>query len=131
MAGLKPNRAIVRIVEGQECERVHRSLTLAQADRIIEIISMQIVIEDMHKEVSDKVTKRRKMEIESQNRATKIINQNFAVGDFMMVCTPTKEKHELTFKCSGTCRFITATIPLVYIIVQVVQISRSKPIASV
>jgi len=79
MTGIRPNRPIARI---EKTTSIHETklLDTARAAQIINIQELQNAVDLLHKDVSTKVTTRRKQAIAAHNKATNIVEpKNFTL----------------------------------------------------
>ena len=114
MTGIRPRRVALRILQDSSPPFMDKSLTRARTEQLIQINKLQEGLDALHKDVSDRIGKRRKRAIAAHNRATNIVAPQFAVGDFVLVRRQVTPGHKLAFQWCGPRR-ITATLsPLVY-----------------
>ena len=116
MTGIRPRRAILRIISDVDAPNSAKTLTVARAQQIISIEKLQRSIDDLHKNVSEKITSKRRREIEAHNRSTNIVVPRFSIGDFVLVRRPHNRGHKLQFRWCGPKRVAGICSPLVYMV---------------
>lgn len=114
MTGIEPKRAILRILPNNPNVTKATSLDHARAAQVIAIRTLQDDLDNVHKDVSEAVSTRRKRAIAAHNKATNIITPSFDVGDFVLVRRSNDIGHKLRFKWFGPCRITAVYSSLVY-----------------
>lgn len=124
MTGIAPNRPIMHIIPQSDSVKTKaKSWTQDQAESIVSISELQSAMDNMHKEVSYLVSKRRERAIAAHNKATNIVSPAFEVGDLVLVRRATDRGHKLRFRWYGPCRISASHSSLVY---SVESLSRDK-----
>ena len=68
----------------------------------------------MHKDVQEKINKKRLSEIQRHNNNTNIVSPSFNIGDFVIVRRATDKGHKLQFKWTGPAVITAVHGKLVY-----------------
>lgn len=114
MTGIKPNRPMSRILPSNlktiQSKMIH---TVRQSQKTY-INNLQTSLENMHKDVSEKVTNRRKKAVATHNKATNIVEPKFELGDIVLVRRAVDRGHKLQFKWYGPLRIDKVYSSLVY-----------------
>jgi hypothetical protein len=53
-------------------------------------------VEQLHKEVTDKVSRQRRKQMEAHNASTHLVPPNFFPGDYVLRAEPKRVQHKLT-----------------------------------
>lgn len=85
MTGLKPSTYPLRLFTKDTKAGEPVELERARAYQRLEIDRLQRELDGLHKEAAERITAKRKKQIEQHIRRTDIISVNFAVGDFVLV----------------------------------------------
>lgn len=116
MTGIKPHGIMMAIL-GNDCARSPlMELSHTRASQLIKIEEVQTRLDEMHKEVEERVSSQRKNAIERHNRATNLQQPNFNIGDLVLVRRSNKNGHKLSFKWCGPRRIIGTAGPLVFVV---------------
>lgn len=70
----------------------------------------------MHKDISERVTNARTKQIATPNQRTNIIQPNFSLGDFVVVCHVQDKGHKLNFQGIGPLRIVKFYSDLEYVV---------------
>ena len=112
MTGIRPTRdsslqGDLRFIHGGD-------LTRNKIGTITNLDELQKAIENVHKNVSDRVSAERARQIHAHNKHTKVVTPSFTLGDFVLVKRPQEKGHKLLFKWTGPRRVSKILHPLVY-----------------
>lgn len=102
------------------------SLSEVRAKQLINIEKIQENLEQMHKEVLDKVEKTREKSRAIHNRKTNVRPYNFHEGDFVLVRTKKHRVHKLCFKWVGPKRINRVISNSVYEVQDLVKTTFEK-----
>lgn len=117
MTGIRPRRALLQVMPGRilsDAEEI--SISRGDAERLAQVENLQTDLHEMHRDVSERINARRKRAIDAHNAATNIIVPSFVVGDYVIVCKPTKREHKLAFRWCGPRRVVAVTSPAVCVV---------------
>jgi hypothetical protein len=73
----------------------NHSLSFIKAQQLAESIKLANQVEKIHKEVSEKVSRQRRKQMEAQNAYTHLVQPNFSPGDFVLKAEPRRSQHKL------------------------------------
>lgn len=93
---------------------VAKSITHARAIHVFKVGELQVLLDDMHREVHISVTGLHQQAISKQNLKTNIVSPSSSTGESVSACRATYRGHKLCLKWFGPCRVIAAHGPLVY-----------------
>jgi len=111
-----PSNALTSIVRIQdEIERVH-SIEEVKLRKIANIELLQNSIEDMHRDVAERSSKKRKAAVESHNRRTHIRPINFVEGDFVLRAVPDRNRRKSSLRWKGPFRIVECRSDYIFLI---------------
>ena len=110
---MQPVRPLLRALPMAEFRHCP-SLTEARARQVMQIESVQNALDDMHRDVSDRVDARRRRAIADHNERTGVQPVNFARGDFVLVRRAVDHGHKLNYRWVGPRRVLAEISPLVF-----------------
>lgn len=84
--------------------------------RKIEIDKLQQSIEEMHSDVSVRVTESQKRQVDAHNRKTNVTSFNAEVGEFVLIREMKPGRHKLSFHWFGPRRVIEVRSPSTYLV---------------
>lgn len=84
------------------------------------------MVDSMHKDTAEKVTKARQKQINTHNKRTNIIEPSFHVGDFVVVRRAQGKGHKLNFRWTGPRRIIKVYSDLIYDVEKITDRSVEK-----
>ena len=111
--GMRPTRPLLRALplgEFQHCT----TLDEARARQVMYVESLQQALDNMHRDVTERVTARRKRAIEDHNRHTGVQPVNFSRGDFVLLRRAVDSGQKLNYRWVGPRRVFSETSPLVF-----------------
>jgi hypothetical protein len=79
----------------------NQSLSFTRAQRLAESTKLSQQFEQLHKEVTDKVSRQRRKHMEAHNANTHLVQPNFCVGDYVLRAEPKRVQHKLTLIWNG------------------------------
>ena len=129
MTGLTPARYPLRLIPRQEGDQ-ELTLDRVRSLQLVNIESLQKCMEQLHKQVDERITKNRMRQIREHNKRTNIIKPQFEVGDFVLVRKPNKKGHKLSFKWKGPKRITDTINSLFYEVTGLVDVKSEKVHAS-
>ena len=88
----------------------------ADAKQLLQIQDLQTALEEMHRDVDERVDASRKRAIRMHNEKTNVQKVNFHVGDFVLVRRAKTGGHKLAFKWAGVRRVVEAKSALVFVV---------------
>lgn len=100
MTGLSPSRSFLKPDVDADCSTA-TPLETIRVRQMVRIGSLQASIENMHKDVHEKVTRNRLRHIERHNADTRVNSSTFDVGDFVLVRRAQNKGHKLSFRWKG------------------------------
>lgn len=114
MTGIVPSRPITPIVPTNG--DMLNGITVSEADgkNLINIDALQNSLHNIHKDVSEKVSHRRKTGIASHKKSTNVVEPRFEVGDFVLVRRAFDRGHKLQYKWFGLLHIDQVHSPLFY-----------------
>jgi hypothetical protein len=80
---------------------VNHSLSFIKAQQLAESAKLTQKVEQLHKEVTDKVSRQRRKQMEAHNANTHLVQPNFSPGDYVLRAEPKRVQHKLTLICTG------------------------------
>lgn len=114
MTGIRPRRQEFKFeLAGNDDTRIF-SVGRARTMQVIEIERLQSALDNMHKDVAQRVARNRKKHIDEHNRKTNLILPDFKLGDFVLVRKAGKVGHKMSFRWVGPRRVVRALGELVY-----------------
>lgn len=107
MTGILPRRRILWDIP--YIARIYRlhSLQSATPERVCNITYLQESLHEMHEDVQQLISDRRRPAIEAHNSSANIVTPNFIVGDFVVISKPTRPAHKLSFRWFGPRRVVS------------------------
>ena len=114
MTGIIPNRPITRIIPATGSIVNAINFSEAEGQKLINIDALQNNLHHLHKDVSEKVSRRRRKAIAAHNKATNIVEPRFEICDFVLVRRAVDRGHKLQYKWVGPLRIEQVHSPLVY-----------------
>ena len=94
--GMRPCRPLMHALHFKDHGNIGSHYEV-RARQLIKIEELQGALGLMHKDVSERVSKRRKNSIKAHNKKTNIQSINFSIGDFVLVRVAGKKGHKLEF----------------------------------
>jgi hypothetical protein len=82
----------------------NQSLSFSRAQQLAESTNLSKQVEQLHKEVTDKVSRQRRKQMEAHNANTHLVQPNFCVGDYVLRAEPKRVQHKLTLIWKGPCQ---------------------------
>jgi hypothetical protein len=79
----------------------NQSLSFIRAQKLAESTKLTQQVEQLHKEVTDKVSRQRRRQMEAHNANTHLVQPNFYVGDYVLRAEPNRVQHKLTLIWKG------------------------------
>jgi hypothetical protein len=79
----------------------NHSLSFIKAKQLAESTKLTQHVEQLHKEVTDKVSRQRRKQMEAHNANTHLVQPNFCVGDYVLRAEPKRVQHKLTLIWKG------------------------------
>jgi hypothetical protein len=79
----------------------NHSLSFIKAQQLAESTKLTQHVEQLHKEVTDKVSRQRRKQMEAHNANTHLVQPNFCVGDYVLRAEPKRIQHKLTLIWKG------------------------------
>jgi hypothetical protein len=79
----------------------NHSLSFIKAQQLAESTKITNQVEKLHKEVSEKVSRQRRKQMQAHNAHTHIVQPNFTSGDYVLRAEPKRFQHELTLVWKG------------------------------
>jgi hypothetical protein len=79
----------------------NQSLSFIRAQKLAESTKLTLQVEQLHKEVTDKVSRQRGKQMEAHNANTHLVQPNFYVGDYVLRAEPKRVQHKLTLIWRG------------------------------
>lgn len=79
----------------------NQSLSFIKAQQLAESTKFALQVEQLHKEVTDKVSRQRRKQMEAHNANTHLVQPNFSPGDYVLRAEPKKVQHKLTLIWKG------------------------------
>jgi hypothetical protein len=76
-------------------------LSFIRAQQRTESAKLSKQVEQLHKEVTDKVSRQRRKQMEAHNANTHLVQPNFCVGDYVLRAEPKRVQHKLTLIWKG------------------------------
>ena len=120
MTGLKPCRTnLAPSVEYKKAQG--KTMEEAKCSQLIKIDDLQGAMDDMHKDVFERIRGNRAKEIKAHNRKTNLTAPQFEIGDFVLVRRAQDKGHKLSFKWQGPMRITRTINPLVYEVTSLVN----------
>jgi hypothetical protein len=77
------------------------SLTFIKAQQLAESTNLTQQVEQLHKEVTDKVSRQRRKQMESHEADTHLLQHNFGRGDYVLRAEAKRVQHKLTIIWKG------------------------------
>jgi hypothetical protein len=74
----------------------NKSLSIIKAQQLAESVKFTKQVEQLHKEVRDKVSRQRRKQMEAHNANTHLVQPNFAPGDYILRAEPKRVQHKLS-----------------------------------
>jgi hypothetical protein len=79
----------------------NQSLSFIKAQKLAESSKLTQQVEQLHKEVKDKVSRQRRQKMETRNANTHLVQPNFFPGDYVLRAEPKRVQHKLTLIWKG------------------------------
>jgi Integrase core domain/Integrase zinc binding domain len=79
----------------------NQSLSFIKAQQLAESTKFALQVEQLHKEVTDKVSRQRRKQMEAHNANTHLVQPNFSPGDYVLRAEPKRVQHKLTLIWKG------------------------------
>jgi hypothetical protein len=76
-------------------------LSFIKAQKLAESTKRTQQVEQLHKEVTDKVSRQRRKQMEPHNATTHLVQPNFSPGDYVLRSEPKRVQHKLTLIWKG------------------------------
>lgn len=112
MTGLRPNRS--QFFLDRLSMPSGESLTAIRMKQVVNISDLQSVLDNLHKDVHQKVSKNRQRQIAFHNKKTNLVTPNFHVGDFVVVRRQHNKGHKIMFRWVGPRQITLVISDLVY-----------------
>jgi hypothetical protein len=74
----------------------NQSLSFIRDQQLAESTKLSQQVEQLHKEVTDKVSRQRRKQMEAHNANAHLIQPNFSPGDYVLRAEPKRVQHKLT-----------------------------------
>lgn len=111
MTGIQPRRnTLVSGIPSSSMLQLDRIL----AEKLVSIDVLQKTLADMHKDAAEQITKEREKQIDVHIKRTNIVQQNFQVGDIVLVRRAQGRGHKLNLKWIEPWRIVKVYIDTVY-----------------
>lgn len=115
MTGRAPRRDLLKFYTRSAGEpQKMRTIERVRATQVMQIDELQEKMDDMHKSVSESVSKLRARQIRAHNQKTNVITPNFTPGDVVLVRSPQGKGLKLRFRWIGPRRVVGPVSDLVY-----------------
>ena len=111
----RPTRPLLRALPIEEYGSV-QSLEEVRAQQLIGITETQAALENVHRNVNDRVTTSRQKAIEFHNNRTNVRHANFDVGDFVLVRKAQRKWHKLQFLLKRPKRIVEVKSDWVFVV---------------
>ena len=102
------------------------TLDEARAPQLDGIQDLMSALDDVHRSVSERITSRRKQQIETHNRNTNVQAVQFRPGDLVLVRRATRSPHKLDPQWQGPRRVVDATSDLVFLVENIITAKRER-----
>jgi hypothetical protein len=79
----------------------NQSLSFVKAQQLAESVKFTKQVEKLHKEVTEKVSRQRRKQMEVHNANTHLVQPNFAPGDYVLRAEPKRVQHKLSLIWKG------------------------------
>jgi hypothetical protein len=79
----------------------NHSLSFIKAQQLAESTKLSNEVEKLHKEVSEKISRQRRKQMEAHNAHTHLVQPNFSPGDYVLRAEPKRFQHKLTLVWKG------------------------------
>jgi hypothetical protein len=79
----------------------NHSLSFVKAQQLAESTKLTKQVEQLHNEVTDKLSRQRRKQMEAHNANTHLVQPNFSPGDYVLRAEPKRVQHELTLLWKG------------------------------
>jgi hypothetical protein len=79
----------------------NHSLSFIKAQQLAESTKITQQVEQLHKEVTDKVSRQRRKQMEAHNANTQLVQPNFSPGDYVVRAEPKMVQHKLALIWKG------------------------------
>jgi hypothetical protein len=79
----------------------NHSLYFIKAQQLGESTKLTQQVEQLHKEVTDKVSRQRRKQMEARNANTHLVQLKFSSGDYVLRAEPKRVQHKLTLLWKG------------------------------
>jgi Integrase zinc binding domain/Integrase core domain len=79
----------------------NQSLSFIRAQQLAESTNLTQQVEQLHKKVTDNVSRQRHKQMEAHNANTHLVQPNFCVGDYVLRAEPKRVQHKLTLIWKG------------------------------
>jgi hypothetical protein len=79
----------------------NQSLSFIKAQQLAESTKLTQQVEQLHKEVTGKVSRQRRKQMEAHNANTHVVQPNFYVDDYVLRAEPKRVQHKLTLVWKG------------------------------
>ena len=109
----KPKRPLLRALP-TTIPATEASIEEVRAQQVTKIEQLQNALENMHKNVGERIIRNREKSVLRHNAKTNVINPSFHVGDFVLVRRAQDKGHKLSFLWQGPVRICGVHSPVVF-----------------
>lgn len=116
ITGTLPRHAAIQLMGDSMRPKASYTMQRHTAKRLANIAVLSMSLVDLQEEVRKQIDARPKRAIDAHIQATNILTPSLAVGEFLLICKPTKPTHKLEFYSTGPRRVTTVKSTAFYVV---------------